>query len=117
MFAERMASTTRTLSGVRSSRHPFPGAPANDATTAVSRSSTSPCQHGPEHLLATSCAPSICPMKEKRTTARAFHDAVGVEDWRGLFSFAPPPLPVGAFAEAARGLAAVSQAGAGPDPH
>jgi hypothetical protein len=26
--------------------------------------------------------PSIGPMSEKRTTARAFHDAVGVEDWR-----------------------------------
>jgi hypothetical protein len=25
-------------------------------------------------------------MSEKRTTARAFHDAVGVEDWRVLFS-------------------------------
>ena len=28
-------------------------------------------------------------MSEKRTTARAFHDAAGVEDWRVPLSLAP----------------------------
>src|SRR6187551_2708985 len=48
-------------------------------------------------------------MNEKRTTARAFHDADGVEDWRVLFSGAHAYFPVGSFAEAARLLAAIAE--------
>src|ERR1041385_8780989 len=47
-------------------------------------------------------------MTEKRTTARAFHDAVGVDDWRVLFSGAHAYFPVRSFAEAARFMAAVA---------
>ena len=47
-------------------------------------------------------------MSEKRTTARAFHDAVGVEDWRVLFSGAHAYFHVGSFAEAARFVAAIA---------
>ena len=46
-------------------------------------------------------------MSEKRTTARAFHDADGVEDWRVLFSGAHAYFPVGSLAEAARFVAAM----------
>jgi len=48
-------------------------------------------------------------MSEKRTTARAFHDAVGVEDWRILFSGAHAYFHVGSFAEAARFVAAIAK--------
>ncbi len=41
-------------------------------------------------------------MDEKRTTARAFHDADGVEDWRVLFSGAHAYYRVASFAEGAR---------------
>src|SRR4029450_9654606 len=47
-------------------------------------------------------------MSEKRTTARAFHDAAGVEDWRILFSGAHAYFRVGSFAEAARFVAAIA---------
>ena len=47
-------------------------------------------------------------MSEQRTTARAFHDADGVEDWRVLFSGAHAYFPVGSFAEAARFVAAIA---------
>src|SRR6476620_3763429 len=48
-------------------------------------------------------------MSEKRTTARAFHDAIGVEDWRVLFSGAHAFFQVGSFAEAARFVAAIAE--------
>jgi 4a-hydroxytetrahydrobiopterin dehydratase len=48
-------------------------------------------------------------MSEKRTTARAFHDAAGVEDWRVLFSGAHAYFKVGSFAEAARFVAAIAE--------
>ena len=48
-------------------------------------------------------------MSDKRTTARAFHDAVGVEDWRVLFSGAHAYFHVGSFAEAARFVAAIAE--------
>src|SRR3954466_4629066 len=47
-------------------------------------------------------------MTEKRTSARAFHDAAGVQDWRVLFSGAHAYFRVGSFAEAARFMAAVA---------
>src|SRR5687767_8549252 len=50
-------------------------------------------------------------MSEKRTTARAFHDAVGVEDWRVLFSGAHAYFRVRSFAEAARFVAAIAEVG------
>ena len=49
-------------------------------------------------------------MSEKRTTARAFHDAGGVEDWRVLFSGAHAWFRVGSFPEAARFVAAIAEA-------
>src|SRR4029078_7752353 len=53
-------------------------------------------------------------MSEKRTTARAFHDAAGVEDWRVLFSGAHAYLRVASFAEAAKfGAASAEVAAAG----
>ena len=48
-------------------------------------------------------------MSEKRTTARAFHDADGVEDWRILFSGAHAYFRVGSFAEGARFVAAIAR--------
>src|SRR5262245_45750909 len=51
-------------------------------------------------------------MNEKRTTARAFHDAEGVEDWRVLFSGALAYFPVASFSEAARFVAAIAQVAA-----
>jgi 4a-hydroxytetrahydrobiopterin dehydratase len=48
-------------------------------------------------------------MSEKRTTARAFHDAVGVEDWRVLFSGAHAYFRVGSFAEAASFVASIAR--------
>src|SRR6478752_2346484 len=47
-------------------------------------------------------------MSEKRTTARAFHAAAGVEDWRVLFSGAHAYFHVGSFAEAARFVSAIA---------
>ena len=47
-------------------------------------------------------------MSEKRTTARAFHDAPGVDDWRVLFSGAHAYYRTGSFAEAARFVAAIA---------
>jgi len=47
-------------------------------------------------------------MSEKRTTARAFHDAAGVEDWRVLFSGAHAYFKVGSFAEAATFVSAIA---------
>lgn len=48
-------------------------------------------------------------MTEKRTTARAFHDAPGVDDWRVLFSGAHAYFRVGSFAEAARFVGAIAE--------
>ena len=47
-------------------------------------------------------------MPEKRVTARAFHDADGVEDWRVLFSGAHAYFRVASFAEGARFVAAIA---------
>ena len=49
-------------------------------------------------------------MSEKRTTARAFHEAVDVDDWRVLFSGAHAYFRVGSFREAARFVAAIAEA-------
>ena len=48
-------------------------------------------------------------MREKRITARAFHAAVGVEDWRVLFSGAHAYFGVRSFAEGARLVAAIAE--------
>jgi len=48
-------------------------------------------------------------MSEKRTTARAFHEADGVEDWRVLFSGAQAHYRVRSFAEGARFVAAIAE--------
>jgi 4a-hydroxytetrahydrobiopterin dehydratase len=40
-------------------------------------------------------------MSAKRTTAKAFHNAAGTEDWRVLFQGAHAYFKVGSFAEAA----------------
>jgi 4a-hydroxytetrahydrobiopterin dehydratase len=48
-------------------------------------------------------------MSEKRTTARAFHAAAGVEDWRVMFSGAHAYFRVGSFADAARFVAAIAE--------
>jgi 4a-hydroxytetrahydrobiopterin dehydratase len=47
-------------------------------------------------------------MSEQRITARAFHDAAGVEDWRVLFSGAHAYFRTASFAEAARFVAAIA---------
>ncbi len=47
-------------------------------------------------------------MSEKRTTAKGFHNAVGVEDWRVLFSGAHAYFRVRSFAEGARFVAAIA---------
>src|SRR5690348_852077 len=52
-------------------------------------------------------------MSERRTTARAFHDAAGVEDWRVLFSGAHAYFRVGSFAEAARFVAKIADVAEG----
>ena len=44
-------------------------------------------------------------MRDKRLTARAFHDAIGVEDWRVLSSGAHAYFGVRSFAEGARFVA------------
>jgi len=62
------------------------------------------------------CAGSITPgvrgfrMSEKRTTARAFHAADGVEDWRVLFSGANAYFRTTSFEEGARFVAAIAEA-------
>jgi len=48
-------------------------------------------------------------MSDKRITARAFHDAGGVEDWRVLFSGADAYFRVKSFAEAAGFVAAIAE--------
>ena len=48
-------------------------------------------------------------MIEKRTTARAFHEADGVEDWRVLFSGAHAYFRVTSFEEGARLVAAIAE--------
>jgi len=50
-------------------------------------------------------------MDEKRTTARAFHGADGVGDWRVLFSGAHAYFRVASFAEGARFVAAIAEVG------
>lgn len=47
-------------------------------------------------------------MSERRITARAFHDAGGVEDWRVLFGGAYAYYRTSSFAEGARFVAAVA---------
>jgi 4a-hydroxytetrahydrobiopterin dehydratase len=48
-------------------------------------------------------------MTDKRTTARAFHDASGVEDWRVLYWGAYAYYRVGSFAEGARFVSAIAE--------
>ena len=48
-------------------------------------------------------------MGDRRVTARAFHDADGVEDWRVLFSGAHAYFRVRSFPEAARFVAAIAE--------
>jgi 4a-hydroxytetrahydrobiopterin dehydratase len=48
-------------------------------------------------------------MDEKRTTAKAFHDAEGLDDWRVLFSGAHAHFRAGSFAHAARFVAAIAE--------
>src|SRR4029079_9272164 len=48
-------------------------------------------------------------MNEKRTTARAFHDTVGVEDWRVLFSGAHAYFRAKSFEQGARVVAAIAE--------
>lgn len=48
-------------------------------------------------------------MNAKRTTARAFHEAGGVEDWRVLFSGAHAFFRVASFAQGAKFVAAIAQ--------
>jgi 4a-hydroxytetrahydrobiopterin dehydratase len=48
-------------------------------------------------------------MSDKRTTARAFHDADGVEDWRVLFWGAYAHFRIGSFGEGARFVAAIGE--------
>ena len=49
-------------------------------------------------------------MSKQRTTARAFHGAPGVEDWRVLFLGAHAYFPISSFQEAARFVAAIAEA-------
>ncbi|HEX2152966.1 MAG TPA: VOC family protein [Acidimicrobiia bacterium] len=49
-------------------------------------------------------------MTERRTTAKAFHEAGGVEDWRVLFWGAYAFYRVASFAEGARFVAAIAEA-------
>jgi 4a-hydroxytetrahydrobiopterin dehydratase len=48
-------------------------------------------------------------MSEKRTTARAFHAADGVEDWRVLFSGAHAFFRIASFEQGARFVAAIAE--------
>lgn len=50
-------------------------------------------------------------MPDRRTTARAFHAAEGVEDWRVLFWGAYAHYRVASFAEGARFVAAIGEIG------
>jgi pterin-4a-carbinolamine dehydratase len=50
-------------------------------------------------------------MADKRVTARAFHAAEGVEDWRVLFTGAHAYYRVASFAEGARFVAAIAEVG------
>src|SRR5690349_5236671 len=52
-------------------------------------------------------------MSDKRTTARAFHDADGVEDWRVLFTGAHAYYRVESFADAARFVTAIAEVAQG----
>jgi pterin-4a-carbinolamine dehydratase len=54
-------------------------------------------------------------MNEQRTTARAFHEADGVEDWRVLFSGAHAYFRVRSFEHGARFVAAIAQVAAAVD--
>ena len=47
-------------------------------------------------------------MSDRRTTAKAFHDADGVEDWRVLFSGAHAYFRAGSFAQGARFVAVIA---------
>ena len=47
-------------------------------------------------------------MRDKRITARAFHDAIGVQDWRVLSSGAHAYFGVRSFADGARLVAAIA---------
>ncbi|HJQ77547.1 MAG TPA: VOC family protein [Acidimicrobiia bacterium] len=49
-------------------------------------------------------------MSDKRTTAKEFHEATGVEDWRVLFWGAYAFYRIGSFAEGARLVAAIAEA-------
>ena len=48
-------------------------------------------------------------MSDQRLTARAFHAAAGVDDWRVLFSGAHAHFRVGSFADAAQFMAAIAR--------
>ena len=48
-------------------------------------------------------------MNEERTTARAFHDAEGVDDWRVLFSGAHAYFRVASFEHGAQFVAAIAE--------
>lgn len=48
-------------------------------------------------------------MSDKRTTARAFHDSGGVDDWRVLYWGAHAFFRTGSFAEGARFVAAIAE--------
>ena len=50
-------------------------------------------------------------MPQQRITARAFHEAEGVEDWRVLFSGAHAYYRVASFAAGARFVAAIAEVG------
>jgi len=50
-------------------------------------------------------------MPAKRLTARAFHEADGVEDWRVLFSGAHAYYRLASFAQGAKFVAAIAEAG------
>jgi 4a-hydroxytetrahydrobiopterin dehydratase len=52
-------------------------------------------------------------MSEIRTTARAFHDAAGVADWRVLFSGAHAYFHVGSFADAVQFVDAIARVAEG----
>lgn len=47
-------------------------------------------------------------MRDKRTTAREFHDAKGVDDWRVLYWGAYAYYRIGSFAQGARFVAAIA---------
>jgi pterin-4a-carbinolamine dehydratase len=51
-------------------------------------------------------------MNDKRVTARAFHDAEGVEDWRVLFSGAHAYFRTASFADGAHFVAAIAEVAA-----